>query len=117
MRRLLKWRYAATAAALGLAVACSEDSTNPVAPDNYPAPPTGTVYDINVTAPNTTFTINGAKWTTTYPFGVGTGQLDPFLSVQASPSEKGFNTDASPLPLDDTRSQFTDKLPLNNVPI
>src|SRR5688500_10721129 len=117
MRRLLKWRYAATAAALGLAVACSEDSTNPVAPDNYPPPPTGTLYNVNVTAPNQTFNVGIAQWTTTFPFGVGTGQLDPFLGVQNAPSEEGFNTDASPLPLDDTRSNFTDALPLNNVPI
>src|SRR5688572_21323686 len=118
MRSLTKLRYPVVLAALGLAVACSEDARSPVAPDEYPEVPSGISHaQLNITAPNDTFLINGAQWSTTYPFGVGTGQLDPFLGVQASPSQEGFNTDASPLPLDDTRSNFTDKLPLSNVPI
>jgi len=61
--------------------------------------------------------VNGGQWFTAYNFKVGTGVINPFLSIQAAGAEDGFNTDASPLPWDDTRPTFTNALPLNVVPI
>lgn len=101
-----------------VASACSDDGLSPNGNGDPslshggPAFPPGT----NITAPGD-YTINGAKWTAVYPLGVGTGVIDPFLTIQNSGSEHGFNTDASPLPLDAKRPNFTDALPLNNVPV
>src|SRR5688500_18304946 len=111
-------RHAIAMIVLATAIgSCSEGTRSPVEPGGDPAVPSGLMHVLDVSAPDDTFEIHGGLWSTTYPFGVGTGQLDPFLGVQNAPSEEGFNTDASPLPLNATRSNFTDKLPLNNVPI
>jgi hypothetical protein len=55
-------------------------------------------------------------WNQAGNFKVGTGVLNPFLSVQNTPSEQGFNTDGA-FTLDQTRSNFTNALPLNHVPV
>lgn len=60
--------------------------------------------------------VNGARWISGIAFKVGTGNIDPFLSVQHAGSESGFNTDG-PFDYDQTRPSYTDALPLNNVPI
>ena len=104
------------AAFLALASYACSDQATPVA--TAPEHPNlvvvdGTDYDLNE---GTTAQVNGATWNFAVPFGVGTGQLNPFLSVQAAPTEEGFNTDASPFPLNETRSNFTNPLPLNHVP-
>lgn len=75
----------------------------------------GSDYDLNEPLSGS-LDVNGALWTWPVPFNVGTGQIHPFLSVQANGQEAGFNTDASPLPLDTTRPNFTNALPLNHVP-
>jgi hypothetical protein len=72
-------------------------------------------YDLNV-LPGGSLDVNGALWTWPVPFNVGTGQINPFLTVQNNGQEEGFNTDASSLPLDDKRPEFTNALPLNHVP-
>jgi hypothetical protein len=98
---------------------CTEgDPTQAVIPETLLAKSDGGSYSAgtDVRSPGN-YDINGAKWTALFTLGVGTGVIDPFLGIQHGPSEHGFNTDASPLPLDDTRSQFTDALPLNNVPV
>lgn len=64
-----------------------------------------------------TRTVNGAIWNYPVPFNVGTGQINPFLSIQANGTEAGFNTDTNPLPLDTKRPEFTNALPLNHVPV
>lgn len=65
----------------------------------------------------TSNTINGAIWQYPVPDNVGTGQIDPFLSMQNDGAEECFNTDVGTLPFDCKRQEFTDKLPLNNVPV
>ena len=55
-------------------------------------------------------------WNQAGSFKVGTGVINPFLSVQAAGAEQGFNTDGT-FTLDQTRSQFTNALPLNQVPV
>ncbi|HEX6576378.1 MAG TPA: hypothetical protein VF042_15525 [Gemmatimonadaceae bacterium] len=117
-----KWLYVVPLAALAIIASCSEGSKNPLAPDDAPAggPLNQGVISTQVGTDiraDGIYDINGARWDALYTLKVGTGVIDPFLSVQADSVESGFNTDASPLPLDDTRSNFTDKLPLNNVPI
>ncbi len=64
----------------------------------------------------TSNTINGAIWQYPVPFNVGTGQINPFLSVQNDGTEECFNTDAD-LPLNCKRPNFTNKLALNTVPV
>jgi hypothetical protein len=113
-------RYALPLGAFGLALACSDSGNNPVGPIDGQGPSYQGIISTQVGLDirnDAVYTINGARWDALYTLKVGTGVIDPFLSVQADSVESGFNTDASPLPLDDTRSNFTDKLPLNNVPI
>ncbi len=80
-------RYAAPAAILFAVAACSEDavdkSTGLRAPNGSP------VSVIDITDPNETTIISGAAWSSTVTFGVGTGVIDPFLSIQNSGTEEG----------------------------
>ena len=46
----------------------------------------------------------------------GTGVLDSFLRIQQTGQERGYNTDASPVPLDDKAGAFTHSLPLGTIP-
>lgn len=63
-----------------------------------------------------TCTFNGAIFTNpANSVNVGTGLINPFLSIQNDPIEAGFNTDASPLPLDTKRPNFTNALLVNEV--
>jgi hypothetical protein len=65
---------------------------------------------------NSTCTFNGAIFTNpANAVNVGTGLINPFLSIQKDPVEEGFNTDASPLPLDTKRPAFTNALLVNEV--
>jgi hypothetical protein len=41
------------------------------------------------------------------PHGTGTGIVDPFLRIQNSPSEQGYNTSGSPVPFDDKVGPWT----------
>lgn len=62
-------------------------------------------------------TINGAifEWMEQHP--VGTGYIDPFLRIQDSPTEEGYNTSGRPLPLDDKEPlNYTHDLLLSDVP-
>jgi uncharacterized repeat protein (TIGR01451 family) len=79
----------------------------------------GNALGLDIRANSGSWTINGACWQGTFLLSssTGTGVINPFLSFQASPEEHGFNTDANPMPFDNTRSNFTDPLPLNIVPI
>ena len=61
-------------------------------------------------------TINGAIFTNpNNAVHVGTGLINPFLSIQNDPVEEGFNTDAASLPLDTKRPTFTNALLVNEV--
>jgi hypothetical protein len=55
-----------------------------------PVTASATVYDM--TAANTTVTINGAIFTNTGLQSTGTGVIDPFLRLQANGSEAGLNS-------------------------
>jgi hypothetical protein len=84
MENLLR-RMAAGTLLLGtLALgACSDE----VLPTNTTEPQVvvvgGTDYDLN-TPLSGSLMVNGATWTWPVPFNVGTGQISPFLSVQAN---------------------------------
>jgi len=118
--------------------ACTDDERNPVeTPDVPPSANSLAVgatagYDLNFDntptpeAPQTVniyssdLTINGVtgpslgEWTFPTPYKVGTGVINPFMRIQASPSESGLNTDnGTPY---DTKSG-TRSLPLNYVPV
>jgi uncharacterized repeat protein (TIGR01451 family) len=71
---------------------------------------------IDISGQNQTAEVNGAIITnTTLAISTGTGVFDPFLAIQAAPTEEGFNTDSG-LPLDDTHDAFTHSILLNTVP-
>ncbi|MEN8374357.1 MAG: hypothetical protein ABFS34_02795 [Gemmatimonadota bacterium] len=109
------WRLAALAGLAVAVAACSETATDVITPIDGPTPQLAEI-DLSNTAGDS-IVVNDALWTFPVPFNVGTGLINPFLSVQNNPNEEGFNTDDSPLPLDDTRPNFTNALPLNFVPI
>jgi uncharacterized repeat protein (TIGR01451 family) len=112
------WRTWRTAAVAGLtlgAFACTEAPTDIVDLEGPGFGPMLAEIDLSNPAGGQD-TINDGIWTFPVPFNVGTGQINPFLTIQDDPEEEGFNTDASPLPLDAKRPQFTDALPLNFVP-
>jgi hypothetical protein len=120
-----KWRFAVPVAATALLLAsCSDNGQNGLTDPNGALGDHQTtqafMYDDDATV-SITLTdadiVNGACWDAAYDIGsVGTGLINPFLSIQRSGEEHGYNTDDTPLPLDDTRSTFTDALPLNLVP-
>lgn len=58
-----------------------------------------TVVDLT-TGPSASGTINGAIFFASDQRAAGTGFIDPFLRVQASPTEQGYNTDGG-FPFDD----------------
>ena len=55
---------------------------------------------LDLTAAGSSGTINGAFFSQTDQQPAGTGFIDPFLRVQASPTEQGYNTDGG-FPFDD----------------
>src|SRR5882762_1517055 len=55
---------------------------------------------VDLTASGSSGTINGALFYQTDQQPAGTGFIDPFLRVQASPTEQGYNTDGG-FPFDD----------------
>ncbi|HSM34959.1 MAG TPA: DUF11 domain-containing protein, partial [Longimicrobiales bacterium] len=109
------WRLAAVAGLTLGAFACTEAPTDIVDLEGPGFGPQLVEIDLSNPAGGQD-TINDGIWTFPVPFNVGTGQINPFLTIQDDPEEEGFNTDASPLPLDAKRPQFTDALPLNFVP-
>jgi hypothetical protein len=104
-------------AILVLMGACSQNVPQQAVPElmNHIEPSGGDNVDLH-TGPGGSVDVNGAIWNYPVEFNVGTGLINPFLGIQASGYEEGFNTDASPLPLDTTRPNFTNPLPLNHVP-
>lgn len=58
--------------------------------------------------------VNGALWLSGEAFKVGTGVINPFLSIQKKNVQEGFDTDGA-FRYDQTRPNFTDALPLNVV--
>jgi hypothetical protein len=116
-------RNAVTWGAVGLAVAaviaCSEDRTfeagKTMAGPQEISKITALSGEYNA-VDNATINVNGATWNKSGAFKVGSGLLNPFLSIQNDGHEEGFNTDGT-LPLDSKRTNFTNALPLNIVPV
>ena len=99
-----RWKINAAQAALGIVVlALSASSAQAVV-----CSLTGSL--------GSTCTFNGAIFTNpANSVNVGTGLINPFLSIQKDPIEAGFNTDAKNLPLDTKRPEFTNALLVNQV--
>jgi hypothetical protein len=69
---------------------------------------------INLTNANSNDTIGGAIFSSAV-FNAGTGLINPFLNIQATGTEQGYNTDnGTPL---DTKEPNTTSLPVLSVPI
>src|SRR5947208_10482187 len=62
-----------------------------------------TIVDLTTSA-NASGDINGALFFASDQQAAGTGFIDPFLRVQASPTEQGYNTDGG-FPFDDKHPQ------------
>lgn len=48
-------------------------------------------------------------------YASGTGVFEPFLTIHKKNTEEGFNTDATPLPLDATRPHWTNMVDFDSV--
>jgi len=58
--------------------------------------------------------VNGAIFATTNQQPTGTGVIDPFLTIQRTGSEQGYNTDGT-FQFDEKRTSYTNALPLNSL--
>ena len=70
-------------------------------------PSSGTVVDL--TGSNNSGSINGAQFVFTNPQPTGTGVIQPFLRVENSPTEQGYNTSGG-TPFDDKAGPWTHDL-------
>src|SRR6266404_6839603 len=64
---------------------------------------------------NSTVTVNGGIFDQSGFRSGGTGVIQPFLRIQNTPSETGYNTSGSPVPLDDKSGPFTHDLLLSDL--
>ncbi|WP_210249440.1 SpaA isopeptide-forming pilin-related protein, partial [Bradyrhizobium stylosanthis] len=74
-----------------------------------------TTYDL--TTSGSSATIGGVVFQTVDLAPTGTGIFNSFLVIQDNPTEEGFNTDFSPLPLDDKQPSHTNALLLSSLQI
>ena len=108
-----------TAVAAVLLAACGQDQvrrTDITRPRDGASPVVTGANEVDLIDGPASVVVNGAQWNRAANFKVGTGVINPFLSIQNNPTEQGFNTDGD-FTLDQTRSQFTNALPLNHVPV
>jgi hypothetical protein len=70
---------------------------------------------IDMTAPMSSATINGAIFETSDQIQGGTGVFNSFLRVQANGTEQGYNTSGSPLPFDDKAGSWTHDLQMMDI--
>lgn len=69
---------------------------------------------IDLTKVGSSGTAGGALFTTTETQPTGTGVLDPFVRIQMTGTERGYNTDARPIEFDTKdQNQWTHSLNLN----
>lgn len=101
-----------------VAVAC----LLPTAVFAVPAPPptpcttaAGSILDL--TTAGATGTINGALFAQIQPKSTGTGVIEPFLRLQATGCESGFNTSAQTPPLDAKGGIWTHDLNLADLAV
>ena len=76
-------------------------------------PASATVVDL--TSGSGSGTINGAKFEFGYAQG-GTGVLEPFVRIQATGTEEGYNTSESNVPFDEKTGSWTHDIRLNQIP-
>ena len=69
---------------------------------------------VDLTGSNDTGTVNGAQFDFTTEQPTGTGVILPFLRVQASPTEQGYNTSGG-TPLDDKAGPWTHDIQLSDL--
>ena len=87
--------FAVILAAGALAAACSDEPTQLRPQQPIPKP----AFSVDLTNAGGPTTINNALWWSVYVFpsgSVGTGNLKPFMRIQDSPNESGFNNDNNP---------------------
>lgn len=70
---------------------------------------------LDLTATGNSGILNGAFYQQVSPQPTGTGFIDSFLRIQASGNEQGYNTDASPPPLDDKAGVYTHSITLSSL--
>src|SRR4029079_2450928 len=118
-----RWRLTTGGAALAIAMlftACSQDQLSQrglIQPRDGRAAaviPGTHEWPLNDANPDT---INGAVWNPSEAFQTGTGNLDPFLQIQNSPAEEGFNPDVSGVLDHQHSANFHHSLPLNHIPV
>jgi|GEM_PF-3351837 len=75
-----------------------------------------TDFTIDLTTSGATFNdFQGVRWSEGAGTGGGTGVFHPFLRLQADGIEKGFNTDYTPVPLDDKVGSWTHAITLGSL--
>jgi MYXO-CTERM domain-containing protein len=70
---------------------------------------------LDLTAAGNSGILNHAFYQQINPQSTGTGVIDSFLRIQANGNEAGFNTNASPPPLDDKAGNFTHAITLGSL--
>src|SRR2546423_5083004 len=69
---------------------------------------------VDLTGSNDSGTINGAQFVFTTPQPTGTGVIQPFLRLENSPVEQGYNTSGG-TPFDDKAGPWTHDLTFSNL--
>jgi hypothetical protein len=69
---------------------------------------------VDLTGSNNSGTINGAQFIFTTPQPTGTGVIQPFLRIQNTPTEQGYNTSGG-TPFDDKAGPWTHDLTLGEL--
>jgi len=69
---------------------------------------------VDLTGSNDSGTINGAQFVFTTPQPTGTGVIEPFLRVENTPTEQGYNTSGG-IPFDDKAGPWTHDLTLGEL--
>lgn len=73
---------------------------------------------VDLTTAGASGTANGARFVQIAPGPTGTGYIDPFVRVQASPVEEGYNSSTRPVMPDvNTDHNYTHDLRLGDVPV
>ncbi len=70
---------------------------------------------VDLTGSNTSGIINGAQLDFTTEQPTGTGVIRPFLRVQGSPTEQGYNTSAGGIPFEDKAGPWTHDIQLSDL--
>jgi len=69
---------------------------------------------VDSTGANDSGTINGAQFVFTTPQPTGTGVIQPFLRIENTPTEQGYNTSGG-TPFDDKAGRWTHDLTLGEL--